>query len=224
MNKWSNIGEKLKEAREARGLLLEDISHQTRIPLALLRAIEADCYSALPSPAYAKSFVLQYAGYLNYDASDWIRNFQIGNTLRNSDNFEYLNEPIQKGAGRSYSAKKSSSSQNIPREPLGQPLLMLLITGGLIAAAIWGYSVIEKQLEAEKPSPSIATEKENSDAVFSGASQLSENPFPESSLGDRAQELPMIVVSEEPPPPRAIIVEEDEESPMPLTHNPIAGD
>lgn len=225
MNDWSDIGEKLKEAREARGLLLEDIAHQTRIPVASLRAIEANCYSVLPGPAYAKSFVQQYAGYLNYDASEWLQNFQIGNTLANSANFEYLDEPVQKGAREPYPAKKSSSPQDIPRESLGQPLLMLLITGGLIAAAIWGYSVIEKQLDAEKPSPTIATDKEIiPPKTVVGATQPVENPASEPAHETQASGLPTIVISEEPPPPRAIIVEDDEEAPGPLTHTPIAGD
>ena len=70
MSEWTDIGEQLKVTREKRKMSLEDISHEMRIPVATLRALEENDYSGFPSPSYAKRFLGQYAEFLNIDADD----------------------------------------------------------------------------------------------------------------------------------------------------------
>ena len=55
------IGELLTQARMDRGLTLEDVSQATMIRVTYLRALEAEDWSAMPAPAYARGFLRTYA-------------------------------------------------------------------------------------------------------------------------------------------------------------------
>jgi cytoskeletal protein RodZ len=61
------IGQRLKRAREYRNLTLEKAAEATRIRLGYLRALEADDFSAMPSPVQARGFLRNYAQYLDLD-------------------------------------------------------------------------------------------------------------------------------------------------------------
>lgn len=64
-----SIGEQLREAREARGVTLEDAERQTRIRAKLLAALEAEDFAAFASLAQARGFLRNYAEYLDLDAA-----------------------------------------------------------------------------------------------------------------------------------------------------------
>jgi cytoskeleton protein RodZ len=57
----SRPGERLRAAREARGLSLDEVASRTRVPLRHLEALEAGDYSGLPSGTYAVGFARAYA-------------------------------------------------------------------------------------------------------------------------------------------------------------------
>src|SRR5712671_6052416 len=63
----TGIGEKLRLARETRGIALRDISEQTRISMRYLEAIEMDDYRRLPGGIFNRSFVRAYARHIGYD-------------------------------------------------------------------------------------------------------------------------------------------------------------
>lgn len=58
------VGQRLKEARVAKGMTIDDVAHATKIRSAFLSAIERGEYQKLPSPSYAHGFVSNYAEYL----------------------------------------------------------------------------------------------------------------------------------------------------------------
>src|ERR1043166_8955195 len=62
-----SIGEKLRLAREARGIALREISEQTRISIRYLEAIEGDDYKRLPGGIFNRSFIRAYAKFVGYD-------------------------------------------------------------------------------------------------------------------------------------------------------------
>jgi cytoskeletal protein RodZ len=70
------VGERLREAREASGLSLEDIATQTRIPTRHLESLEAGDFSRLPAPTYSVGFAKNYAGAVGLDRAE------IGDQLR----------------------------------------------------------------------------------------------------------------------------------------------
>ena len=70
------VGEQLRTAREAKGLSLEDVAAQTRIPQRHLASIETGDWDNLPAPTYTIGFAKSYAGAVGLDR------VEIGNQLR----------------------------------------------------------------------------------------------------------------------------------------------
>jgi cytoskeletal protein RodZ len=65
-----SVGEKLRAAREERGLSLEDIAAQTRIPRRHLENIEAADWDNLPAPTYTLGFARSYASSVGLDRAE----------------------------------------------------------------------------------------------------------------------------------------------------------
>lgn len=61
-------GRRLREAREARGLSVERVASELRLGVKLLRAIENEDTSALPTPPFVKGYLRGYARILELDA------------------------------------------------------------------------------------------------------------------------------------------------------------
>ena len=70
------VGEQLRAAREEKGLNLEDIAAQTRIPRRHLESLEASDWDKLPAPTYTIGFAKSYASAIGLDRTD------IGEQLR----------------------------------------------------------------------------------------------------------------------------------------------
>jgi len=66
------IGQRLKHARVYRHLTLEKAASVTRIRLQYLQALEADDFSAMPSPVQARGFLRNYADYLGLDLEQMV--------------------------------------------------------------------------------------------------------------------------------------------------------
>src|SRR5499426_879711 len=69
------IGEKLRLAREERGIALRDISEQTRISIRYLEAIETDDYRRLPGGIFNRSFIRAYAKFIGYDEHNALEDY-----------------------------------------------------------------------------------------------------------------------------------------------------
>jgi cytoskeletal protein RodZ len=64
------VGERLRAAREEKGLSLEDIAAQTRIPQRHLESLETADWDKLPAPTYTMGFAKSYASAVGLDRSD----------------------------------------------------------------------------------------------------------------------------------------------------------
>jgi len=65
-----SVGERLRLAREAKGLSLEDVARQTRIPLRHLEHIEREEWDALPAITYSVGFARSYANTIDLDGAE----------------------------------------------------------------------------------------------------------------------------------------------------------
>lgn len=61
------IGHILREARENKGLTLEEVQASTRINIRYLAALESGNFDALPTPVHVRGFLRNYARYLGLD-------------------------------------------------------------------------------------------------------------------------------------------------------------
>lgn len=64
------VGERLRAAREARGLTLAQVAGETRIPQRHLQTIETGNFAALPARTYAISFARNYAKMVGLDPEE----------------------------------------------------------------------------------------------------------------------------------------------------------
>jgi len=72
------IGHILREARENKGLTLEDVQGHTRINARYLAALEAGQYSALPTPVHSRGFLRNYARFLGLDPQPLLERYAAG--------------------------------------------------------------------------------------------------------------------------------------------------
>jgi cytoskeletal protein RodZ len=110
------IGERLKAAREAKGLSLDDVANRTRVPIRHLQHIEAGEWDALPAPTYSVGFARSYANVVGLNGSE------IGAELR-----ERL------GGGQ---ARPAVAAYYEPADPARVPPKSLAIVAGIIAVLL----------------------------------------------------------------------------------------
>ncbi len=69
------LGEKLQQAREARGITISEVAEQTRISSLYLEAIENNDYRTLPGGIFNKGFVKSYARYVGLDEQEALQDY-----------------------------------------------------------------------------------------------------------------------------------------------------
>lgn len=69
----TSIGSQLRRAREARGLSLDDVASETRIPVRHLQHVEQEEWDALPAITYCVGFVRAYANMVGLDGAELSR-------------------------------------------------------------------------------------------------------------------------------------------------------
>lgn len=80
----STLGEKLRQARDERGLTISEIAEQTRISALYLAAIENDDYRTLPGGIFNKGFVKSFAKTVGVDEQEALQDY--AQLLANQDN------------------------------------------------------------------------------------------------------------------------------------------
>jgi cytoskeleton protein RodZ len=71
----SDFGERLRRAREARGISLRQVANVTRITVRALEAVERNDLSRLPGGIFTRAFVRAYAAEVGLDPEVTLREF-----------------------------------------------------------------------------------------------------------------------------------------------------
>ncbi|MBI1883713.1 MAG: helix-turn-helix domain-containing protein [Chlamydiae bacterium] len=76
-----SLGQKLKKAREAKGLSIEEMAKLTKISDKKIMAIEADQYEELPAPIYVRGFLKLFSQNIGLDSKEVLEEYQrnLGN-------------------------------------------------------------------------------------------------------------------------------------------------
>ena len=122
-----SIGEKLRLAREARGIALRDISEQTRISMRYLEAIESDDYRRLPGGIFNRSFIRAYAKFIGYDEAQAIDEY--GSTLRDRG------EPEEDSSTKPY--KSLVYTDGGSNRSAFMTLLLALVILAVLSLCVW---------------------------------------------------------------------------------------
>jgi len=87
-----DLGQWLREAREARGLSLAEVEEVTRIRQHYLAALEADDWSSLPNETVGRGFLRNYALFLGLDAGELVARRQA-EYASDGDTIQVMSEP-----------------------------------------------------------------------------------------------------------------------------------
>jgi cytoskeleton protein RodZ len=144
---FSTIGDRLKAAREAKKMSLEEIANHTRIPIRHLQHIENEEWDALPAPTYSVGFARSYANAVGLNGN------AIGAELRQQ-------------IGTTRATYEAPQSYYEPADPARVPPRSLALVAGAIAVLlVAGYilwrtlsvgSVDEAQVVAEETATPVA--------------------------------------------------------------------
>lgn len=110
------VGERLRIAREAQGMTIEEIAAKTRIPARHLRTIERGSYDELPAATYTIGFIKSWARLLGLDGQALAQEFRTEMGGRPAENVQPL--PYE------------------PADPRRTPPLGLAILALLVAVAL----------------------------------------------------------------------------------------
>jgi cytoskeletal protein RodZ len=182
------IGERLVRAREKAGLTVEDVEFRTRIPHTVIEALEAADFSVFSSPTYAKSFLSQYSDFLNVEAGVWLDALQPASFVADD-----LVSPLWVAAR---SEREEGPHEHAVANGWFSAVILLVVTSGLVMAAMKGYAYLEARLDKEPKRNEEMRESEKAPAPVNP-------PKPVESLE------PVVKKPEDElaqPPPRAIIV------------------
>lgn len=120
------LGEKLRQAREARGASISDIAEQTRISALYLSCIENDDFRTLPGGIFNKGFVKSFAKTVGVDEQEALQDYaqlisDQGSTV-GDDPKTYRPEVL---------TDDNSSSSNLPTI-LFAVVILILMTAGIL--------------------------------------------------------------------------------------------
>lgn len=136
-----SIGERLKQAREAKGLRLDDVASQTRIPIRHLQHIEREEWDALPAATYCVGFVRSYANTVGLDGAE------LGRELRD-----------RLGGTRS---RAPAAEYYRPADPARVPPRSLAVIAGILALVlIVGYAIWRSTLDGDEAEVPVAAAPE----------------------------------------------------------------
>ncbi|MFL2079735.1 helix-turn-helix domain-containing protein [Marinilactibacillus psychrotolerans] len=162
----NEVGEKLKEARKAKGYTLDDLQQMTKIQKRYLIAVEEGNLEVLPGNFYARAFIKQYADTVGLDGEQLLRDHS---DIPKAKNDEYSEKVI---TTQTRSKPKSSSIMDTIQDSLPTILIILLV---LSIAVVFYWAVVKGSNDSDTPVIQDKTSEKQDVEVGSNESTDSES-------------------------------------------------
>jgi len=120
------LGEKLRHAREERGISISEVAEQTRISALYIESIENDNYKPLPGGIFNKGFLKSYAKFIGVDEQEALSDY-----ARIAAESEAISEPPLKVYRPEVLTDDNSSSSMAPTL-IFAGIILALMTGGIL--------------------------------------------------------------------------------------------
>lgn len=208
------IGLVLKEAREAKGLSLEDVQKKTKIQLRYLKAIEKNDFSLMPGNFYIRAFIKEYAVAVDLNPDEILAEYQHDVPSTEEEKTEYT------GMQRS---RKNTPSTKTPAvfSLLPTVIAVILIIG--VAFVIWLFSSDYFSQDKNPNDTSEISEQSGGDEVQLPDDSNTEEPMDQADEDAQDEEVPSDVNEEEietPKEPTLVLdLYENNESTYTLTNS-----
>lgn len=162
----NEVGEKLKEARKAKGYTLDDLQQMTKIQKRYLIAVEEGNLEVLPGNFYARAFIKQYADTVGLDGEQLLKDHS---DIPKAKNDEYSEKVI---TTQTRSKPKSSSIMDTIQDSLPTILIILLV---LSIAVVFYWAVVKGSNDSDTPVIQDKTSEKQDVEVGSNESTDSES-------------------------------------------------
>jgi cytoskeletal protein RodZ len=183
------LGEKLRQAREERGITLSEVADQTRISGLYIESIENDDYRSLPGGIFNKGFVKSFAKYVGVDEQEALQDY--ANLAANQDH--QIVDELRTYRPEVLTDDRSSSSS------LPTIIFAVIILGLMTAGILFLVKYLQNnptQQVADTPVNSNANANSSSDTNISNTSSQPAAPsMSESKVELKALKAPVSVVS-----------------------------
>jgi len=145
----ASLGAQLKQAREQRGVGLDEIAQTTKIGTRFLRALEADHYDQLPGGIFNKGFIRAYARAVGLDEEKAIAEY-----LAATEPIPVKSENTSPIETRRVELRAEAESQGSGELPWGVFALVLVLAA--LGLAGWGYYSRESHQASKLPVSPVA--------------------------------------------------------------------
>lgn len=129
-----SLGDFLRKHRQEKNADIATVSHETRIPVVILRAIETDDAESLPAEVFARGFYSIYAKFLGLDVDTILKRFS--DEVVYSANNKQAMAPTPSKMGK----KVSPMAEAPPINPLSKIGFVLVLATLLLAVISWYFS------------------------------------------------------------------------------------
>lgn len=160
----ASLGQQLKQAREERGLTIQQIANATHIGSRFLQGIESDDYSILPGGVFNRAFVRKFAGQVGFDQDQAARLYdeQLAEMGGEPTKGSYL------GLGDELEAKSSSGNG------LLLAFIAVVVLGAILYAAYLAFS--PSRLQSNNVAAALPTPQPTATATPAGSTGASASP------------------------------------------------
>ena len=152
----ADIGDKLRSAREAKGLSIEDIEKATKIQGRYLTAIEQNQFDKLPGDFYVRAFIRQYAQIVGLDGKELLSEYH--DEVPQAEPDEYVEESID---NKSEEVQKTTNNKKkiwrdyLPRLVIGVAIIAVVLVCYVVYAH---YSASKNQTDNSANEVSVSSE------------------------------------------------------------------
>jgi len=157
------VGEKLKDARMAKGYTLDDLQQITKIQKRYLTAIEDGRFEVLPGNFYVRAFIKQYAEVVGLDGDQLVEEY--------NENTDGNTNKKKRQSAETYS--RLSSNKGGVWETIKDSLPMILIVV-LIIAIIVSIYIASSQMDNGNGENIINEESQETEFITNESEQTSE--------------------------------------------------
>ncbi len=224
----AEFGERFRQARESKGLTLEQAERLTRIRRSFLEALEEDRLDALPGHTYARGFVRNYAQLLDLDVEEMVAAYRRATGAPAEKMPDILNEPLLRdrsniwatlfvgvmallvlaiGGWYAYNRLWLGQQPEIPWQPWAQPVApQPTAVSFATTPAPTPTSTPRPQVDAEATSPAALTEPTPTATVTEAVPTHTATPWPTAVVRQRSP-TPTLAASPTPAPFEGVVVE-----------------
>ncbi|WP_404409283.1 helix-turn-helix domain-containing protein [Jeotgalibacillus malaysiensis] len=171
----TELGSRLKEAREAKGYSLEELQGLTKIQKRYLQGIEEGDYSMMPGAFYIRAFIKQYAEAVDLNVEELFETYSSDIPKNQDDHI-----PSQLSRVKTRGSKNTSTAfRFIPTA------VMAVFVVGIVALA---YILVQSFMSADSDEPQGNEEVRQEESVSLDQSDDTEQAAEEVEAEDSAEE------------------------------------